>query len=232
MYTPPPPPHRTLPHSPLKTLFNIVEAPLKNFDVSYKLKKHFDVCVVWSCSDGSINSRECKSFEIDAVTIYDWMSSFNKQSGLPFTLIQQSMGKKGKSGHLSIFTYLKHLVMLLKYKFFRASFLHPIKDTDSMYGHAAQICLKVETLLNNAFNLWSESVQDKLSALRGMHQFPDRGVRGWAPSKLRHLPLSSSRKVRSSIAPKKTICMVHACIMPICVSLGFVLTRRLLTDIL
>ena len=35
----------------------------------------------------------------------------------------------GKSGHLSIFTLLKHLMMILKYNFFRASFLL-IKDTD------------------------------------------------------------------------------------------------------
>ena len=44
------------------------------------------------------------------------------------------MGKDeyGESGHLSIFT-------LLKYNFFRASFLHLIKDTDSMEGYAAQI---------------------------------------------------------------------------------------------
>ena len=44
----------------------------------------------------------------------------------------------GISGHLHIFTFLKHL-MLLKCNFFRASFLHPIADTVSMQGHAAQI---------------------------------------------------------------------------------------------
>ena len=38
----------------------------------------------------------------------------------------------GESGHLSIFTLLKHLMMLLKYIFFRASFLHLTKDTDSI----------------------------------------------------------------------------------------------------
>ena len=38
----------------------------------------------------------------------------------------------GESGHLSIFTLLKHLMMLLKYNFFRASFLHLIKDTGSI----------------------------------------------------------------------------------------------------
>ena len=38
----------------------------------------------------------------------------------------------GKSGHLSILTFLKRLVMLLKYNYFRASFLHLTKDIDSM----------------------------------------------------------------------------------------------------
>ena len=39
----------------------------------------------------------------------------------------------GESGHLSIFTLLKHLMMLLKYFFLlRASFLHLTKDTDNM----------------------------------------------------------------------------------------------------
>ena len=45
----------------------------------------------------------------------------------------------GESGHLAIFTLLKHWMMLLKYNFFRASFLHLTKDTDSMKGYAAQI---------------------------------------------------------------------------------------------
>ena len=40
----------------------------------------------------------------------------------------------GESVHLSIFTLLKHLMMLLKYNIFRASFfiLHLTKDTDGM----------------------------------------------------------------------------------------------------
>ena len=47
--------------------------------------------------------------------IYDWISEFNKQVGLPFILTQQSMvgNEYGKSGHLSIFTLLKHLMMVL-----------------------------------------------------------------------------------------------------------------------
>ena len=40
--------------------------------------------------------------------------------------------KYGKSGHLSICTLLKHLMMFLKYNFIKASLLHLIKDTDSM----------------------------------------------------------------------------------------------------
>ena len=38
----------------------------------------------------------------------------------------------GESGHLSIFTLLKHLMMLFEVQIFRASFLHLTKDTDSM----------------------------------------------------------------------------------------------------
>ena len=57
--------------SPLKTLFNIVEAPLKKL-------LNFDVCVVWWwCSDGPINSQEYKSFEIYAVTIKIFMTEYH-----------------------------------------------------------------------------------------------------------------------------------------------------------
>ena len=45
----------------------------------------------------------------------------------------------GTSGHFSIFTVVKHLVMLLKCNFVRSLFLHLIKDTDKMKGHAAQL---------------------------------------------------------------------------------------------
>ena len=38
----------------------------------------------------------------------------------------------GESGHLSIFTLLKHLMMLLKYNFSGLHFLHLTKDTDNM----------------------------------------------------------------------------------------------------
>ena len=38
----------------------------------------------------------------------------------------------GESAYLSMFILLKHLMMLLKYNVFRASFVHLIKYTDSM----------------------------------------------------------------------------------------------------
>ena len=65
--------------------------------------------------------------------IYDWISPLNKRAGSAFILTQYSMGgNEGHSGHLYIFTLLKHLMMLLKYIFFRASFLHITKDTDTI----------------------------------------------------------------------------------------------------
>ena len=54
----------------LKTLFNIVEAPFKKLLI-------FDVCVVWWCSDGPINSQEYKSFEIYAVSIKISMTEYH-----------------------------------------------------------------------------------------------------------------------------------------------------------
>ena len=38
----------------------------------------------------------------------------------------------GKSGYLSIFTSLKHLMMLLKCNFFQGFILHFIKDTNNI----------------------------------------------------------------------------------------------------
>ena len=54
----------------LKTSFNIVEAPFKKL-------LNFDVCVVWWCSTGPINSQEYKSFEIYAVSIKISMTWIN-----------------------------------------------------------------------------------------------------------------------------------------------------------
>ena len=44
------------------------------------------------------------------------------------------MGRKeyGISGHLHIFALLKHLMVAFEVQFFQSSFLHLIKDTDSM----------------------------------------------------------------------------------------------------
>ena len=48
----------------------------------------------------------------------------------------KSMGEMGVVfPATSIFSLFKHLMMLLKYNFFMALFLHLIKDTDSMLGH-------------------------------------------------------------------------------------------------
>ena len=58
----------------------------------------------------------------------------------------------GESGHLSIFTLLKHLMMLLKYNFFRASFLHLPKTLIACRDMQLKF-FKVKTLLNNAFNI-------------------------------------------------------------------------------
>ena len=114
----------------LKTLFNIVEAPFKKL-------LNFDVCVVWWCSDGPLNSQEYKSFEIYVVSIKISMTEYhllNKRSGRPFILTQQSIGRNeyGISGHLHIFCFFEALNGAFEVQFFRASFLHRIKDTDSM----------------------------------------------------------------------------------------------------
>ena len=54
----------------LKTLFNIVEERLKKL-------LNFDVSAVKWCSERSINSQECKSYEIDAVTIKKSMTEYH-----------------------------------------------------------------------------------------------------------------------------------------------------------
>ena len=75
-------------------------------------------------ADRSINIQELKRFEIDAVTIKKFMTDYlhliNSQAYI-CVLTQHSMGgnEYGKSGHVSIFNLLMHLMMLLKYKFSR-----------------------------------------------------------------------------------------------------------------
>ena len=59
-----------------------------------------------------------------------------------------------KCGHLYIFTSLIHFFWSLV--FIMDLFLHHVKDTDSMQGHAA-LMFKVETLLDDAFNMISLS---------------------------------------------------------------------------
>ena len=106
----------------LKTLFNIVEA---RFDFFFLLW-----CLCWMMMFRWINKQPriqkfwhfCSYYQ----DIYDWISQLNKPSDLWFIQTQQSMGVGG-SGHLSIFTSLKHL-MLLKWIFFRDSFLNLIKS--------------------------------------------------------------------------------------------------------
>ena len=42
-----------------------------------KKKLNFDVCLIWWCSDGPINSQKYKSFEIYAVTIKISMTEYH-----------------------------------------------------------------------------------------------------------------------------------------------------------
>ena len=61
----------------------------------------------------------------------------------------------GESGHLTIFTLLKHLMMLLKYTLFSGLHFCTLSKTQLIACRAMQLRLfKVETLLNNAFNVF------------------------------------------------------------------------------
>ena len=63
--------------------------------------------------------------ELIAVTIkiiYDWTLPLNKRAFSAFLLTAVVYGENEymhESGHLSIFTLLKHLMMLLKYNYFQ-----------------------------------------------------------------------------------------------------------------
>ena len=48
-----------------------------------------------------------------------------------------------------LFSLFEALNDAFEVQFFRALVLHLTKDTDSMYGHAAQIFFKVKTLLTH-----------------------------------------------------------------------------------
>ena len=47
------------------------------------------------------------------------------------TVVYSKIFVHGESCQLSIFTLLKHLMMLVKYNLFRTSFLHLVKDTEA-----------------------------------------------------------------------------------------------------
>ena len=71
---------------------------------------------------------------------------------------EMSMVNLGHSGHLSIFTLLKHLMMLLKYNFFQGLIFTPYQRHWYHLGPCSSDFFKVKTLLNNAFNrkpVWS-----------------------------------------------------------------------------
>ena len=121
--------------STLKTLFNIVEERFK------KIVELWCLCCIMMFR--KVNKQPgmqkfwnwCSHYQ----EIYDWISPLNKRAGSAFILtLTVVYGGKwvlvnlGHSGKLSIFTLLKHLMMLLKYNFFRASFLRLTKDTDTI----------------------------------------------------------------------------------------------------
>ena len=111
-------------HAVLKTLFNSVE------DRSiFKIVELWCLCCImmFRWINKQQGMQEFWHLFSQYEEIYDWISSFNIQSVLPFILTQQSMGgnEYGQSGHLSIFTLLKHLIMFLKYKFFEGFIFTP-----------------------------------------------------------------------------------------------------------
>ena len=122
-----------------RTLFNIVDTWLKK-----KIELWCLCCTMmfrWINKQPGIQKfwNWCSHYQ----DIYDWISPLNKpsgRSGLWFILTQQSMGQNenGKSGHLSIFTSLfKAFDNAFEVHFFRASFLHVIKDTNSIHVYKA-----------------------------------------------------------------------------------------------
>ena len=87
--------------------------------------------------------------------IYDWISPLNKQSGRPFILTQQSMGRNeyGISGHLHIFAVLKHLMVLLRCNVSGLQFYTLSKTLISCIGTCSTDFIKVKTLLDDAFKV-------------------------------------------------------------------------------
>ena len=92
---------------------------------------------------------------MQSLSRYLWL---NKQS-LRLTIYSNTavygekwVKKKDKSSHLSIFTSLKHLMVLLRCNFFRASFYTLSKTLIACRTMQLRFC-KVKTWLHNAFKL-------------------------------------------------------------------------------
>ena len=66
----------------------------------------------------------------------------------------------GESGHLSIFTLLKHLMMILKYNFSGLHFYTLLKTLIACKAMHLRFC-KVKTLLNNAFSFILEALKNE-----------------------------------------------------------------------
>ena len=134
----------------LKTLFNIVEARF------LKYVELWCLCCIMMFRRVNKQPGMQKFWELCCYyqDIYNWMSPFNKPSCSWFILTLQAIGGNecGISGHLHIFTSLKHLIMLLKCSF---SGLHFYTLSQTLIAcRAMQLrFLKVETLLNNTFNI-------------------------------------------------------------------------------
>ena len=117
---------------PLKTLFHLMETPLK------KLLKLWCLCCMmmfrWTNKQPEIQKfwNLCGLYQ----DICDWISPLNKRSGWPFILTQQSMGRNvyGISGHLQIFAFLKHLMVLLRCNFFQGFIFTPYQRHWSHVG--------------------------------------------------------------------------------------------------
>ena len=117
--------HSTLLIIMLKTLFNIVEAP---FNFFFKL---WCLCCMmmfrWTNKQPGMQKfwNLCCHYQ----DIYHWIN------GQAYHLFLHSSiwGKMSEINLVIVmFTSLKHLMVLLRCNFFRASFLHLIKNTDSM----------------------------------------------------------------------------------------------------
>ena len=104
---------------------------------------HLKICwtlmsvFVWWCSDGPLNCQGFKSFEIYAVSIKISMIEYHQWIN---DLVDHLFFHSSLWGEMSMvflvtcimFAFLKHLMVLLRCNFVRASFLHLIKGTDSM----------------------------------------------------------------------------------------------------